>query len=71
MICTLENNKYYVSSNLSQEKSEDIKELLGFSQFTSLNIVNYQHGLVYGDDAIRHYVFDISISENEHLTFIE
>lgn len=70
-IYTVEYNKYYVSSNLSQEQSEDIKELIGFSQFTSLNIINYSHRLVYGDDAIRHYVFEISISENEHPTFIE
>ena len=71
VIYTAEHNRYYISSNLTRSQSEEVKTLIGFTQFSSLDIINYKHKRVYGDDAIAHYTFDITISKDEHHALLE
>ena len=67
----IDDNTHYRSDNITEAQSDDIKELIGFSQFTNLTVEGYDYKLTSGNDSMYAYTFDITITEKEFQIFSE
>lgn len=67
----LDDNAYYSLSNLSYSQSEEIKKLIGLSDFPSITIKTFKHNLTNGTDTFYNYYFDTAIAENEYQFFCD
>jgi len=67
----IDDNTYYRSDNITKAQSDDIKELIGFSQFTNLTVKGFDYRLTSDNESVSAYTFDITITENEFQDFSE
>lgn len=71
MIFKLDANEYYVLNNLTKEQSEEIKEVIGFSEFEKITINSFKHKYEWGNDIYRNFTFDITVSNEVYEVFVE
>ena len=69
-VIKLNQEEFIKSTNLTESQSDDLKDLIGLSNFSSFTIKGYNHKLVTGNDG-RHYTFYTTISIDEFENFSE
>ena len=71
MISVLDNNTYYMSSNIEKTQSQEIKDLIGLSKFASIKIEGFKYNSTFYYDTKRYIYFDITISYDDYISFIK
>ena len=71
MISVLDDNTYYMSSNIKKTQSQEIKDLIGLSKFTSITIERFKYKLRFYYDTERYIYFDITITYDDYTSFIK
>lgn len=68
----MDEGAYYEAAYLTEEQSDELKDLLDFSRFSALTINRFDCPLVsWPDDAVGYYTFRITISDEQYLDFLE